>query len=152
MTAHFRPAALLPYLVLLPVGFAEPGRSPGLLVSSYLTVSPLPRPVAKRAESRAVCSLWHCPYRSHFSVNFDGGGSPAPRPLGSRLPSAARPSPAAFSARLLGRPRNPHPAATATFAPATNSNCMIKGYPRPPQAALNWRELPSLLRRLRTNM
>src|SRR5438132_14009451 len=34
---------LLPYLVLLPVGFAEPGRSPGLLVSSYLAVSPLPR-------------------------------------------------------------------------------------------------------------
>ena len=34
---------LLPYLVLLPVGFAEPGRSPGLLVSSYLAVSPLPQ-------------------------------------------------------------------------------------------------------------
>jgi len=27
---------------LLPMGFTEPGRSPGLLVSSYLTVSPLP--------------------------------------------------------------------------------------------------------------
>ena len=39
-----QPAALLPYLVLLPMGFAEPGRSPGLLVSSYLAVSPLPRP------------------------------------------------------------------------------------------------------------
>src|SRR5262249_34046836 len=38
-----RSAALPPYLVLLPVGFAEPGRSPGLLVSSYLAVSPLPR-------------------------------------------------------------------------------------------------------------
>ncbi len=37
-------SALLPYLVLLPVGFTEPGRSPALLVSSYLTVSPLPRP------------------------------------------------------------------------------------------------------------
>ena len=37
-------SALLPYLVLLPMGFAEPGRSPGLLVSSYLAVSPLPRP------------------------------------------------------------------------------------------------------------
>ena len=32
-----------PCLTLLPVGFTEPGRSPGLLVSSYLTVSPLPR-------------------------------------------------------------------------------------------------------------
>ena len=29
-------------LALLPMGFSEPGRSPGLLVSSYLTVSPLP--------------------------------------------------------------------------------------------------------------
>jgi len=27
---------------LLPMGFTEPSRSPGLLVSSYLTVSPLP--------------------------------------------------------------------------------------------------------------
>ena len=35
--------ALPPYLALLQVGFTEPGRSPGLLVSSYLTVSPLPR-------------------------------------------------------------------------------------------------------------
>ncbi len=32
-----------PCLTLLPVGFTEPSRSPGLLVSSYLTVSPLPR-------------------------------------------------------------------------------------------------------------
>src|SRR4051794_38099734 len=36
------PPALLLYLVLLPAGFTEPGRSPDLLVSSYLTVSPLP--------------------------------------------------------------------------------------------------------------
>jgi hypothetical protein len=33
-------------LVLLPVGFTEPSRSPGALVSSYLTVSPLPAPLA----------------------------------------------------------------------------------------------------------
>ena len=31
-----------PCLTLLPVGFTEPSRSPGLLVSSYLAVSPLP--------------------------------------------------------------------------------------------------------------
>jgi hypothetical protein len=37
-------STLLPYLVLLPVGFTEPRRSPAPLVSSYLTVSPLPRP------------------------------------------------------------------------------------------------------------
>ncbi len=33
-----------PFLVLLPVGFTEPPRSPAALVSSYLTVSPLPAP------------------------------------------------------------------------------------------------------------
>ena len=32
-----------PCLTLLPVGFTEPSRLPSLLVSSYLTVSPLPR-------------------------------------------------------------------------------------------------------------
>jgi len=43
---------LLPYLVLLPMGFAEPSRSPGLLVSSYLAVSPLPRPWCKKHRDR----------------------------------------------------------------------------------------------------
>ena len=32
-------------LALLQVGFTEPSRSPGMLVVSYTTVSPLPRPV-----------------------------------------------------------------------------------------------------------
>ena len=45
-------------LALLPMGFAEPDRSPGLLVSSYLTVSPLP---AGRTP-QAVCFLWHFPW------------------------------------------------------------------------------------------
>jgi len=40
------------------MGFAEPDRSPGLLVSSYLTVSPLP---AERTPP-AVCFLWHFPW------------------------------------------------------------------------------------------
>ena len=44
-----------PYLALLRVGFTEPVRSPGLLVRSYRTVSPLPR------LSGAVCFLWHFP-------------------------------------------------------------------------------------------
>src|SRR5947209_18516155 len=56
-----RASMLPPYLVLLPVGFTEPGRSPGLLVSSYLTVSPLPRPPFGKAVE-AVYFLWHCPY------------------------------------------------------------------------------------------
>jgi len=42
---------------LLRVGFTEPHRSPGTLVVSYTTVSPLP----DRRTGRAVCSLWHCP-------------------------------------------------------------------------------------------
>jgi len=37
-----RATPLLPYLALLRVGFTEPAWSPTLLVSSYLTVSPLP--------------------------------------------------------------------------------------------------------------
>ena len=45
-------------LTLLPMGFTEPDRSPGLLVSSYLTVSPLP---AGRTP-QAVCFLWHFPW------------------------------------------------------------------------------------------
>src|SRR5690606_2589390 len=59
-------------LALLRVGFAEPPRSPGVLVGSYPTVSPLPdvRP--------AVCSLWHFP-----------AGRPG-LPLATTLPCGAR--------------------------------------------------------------
>ncbi len=39
---------VFPYLVLHRVGFAELPRSPGELVRSYRTVSPLPRPRARR--------------------------------------------------------------------------------------------------------
>ena len=46
-------------LVLLPVGFTKPDRSPGPLVRSYRTVSPLPRPPC--GGRSAVCFLWHCP-------------------------------------------------------------------------------------------
>ena len=47
-------------MTLLRVGFTEPPRSPGVLVVSYTTVSPLPRSrTVARAE--AVCFLWHCP-------------------------------------------------------------------------------------------
>jgi len=45
---------------LLQVGFTEPAPSPGPLVRSYRTVSPLP---AARVTARplAVCSLLHFP-------------------------------------------------------------------------------------------
>ncbi len=42
-------------MTLLRVGFAEPHRSPGALVVSYTTVSPLP------IRRSAVCFLWHFP-------------------------------------------------------------------------------------------
>jgi len=42
---------------LLPMGFTKPDQSPGLLVSSYLTVSPLPTDKSLLA----VYFLWHFP-------------------------------------------------------------------------------------------
>jgi len=55
------PYQVAPYLVLLPMGFTEPSRSPGLLVSSYLTVSPLPQPKRLVDAAEAVYFLWHFP-------------------------------------------------------------------------------------------
>jgi len=49
--------SMLPYLVLLQVGFAKLSQSLGILVSSYLTISPLPLDVLG-----AVYFLWHFPY------------------------------------------------------------------------------------------
>ena len=48
-----RAIPLLPYSALLRVGFTEPKRSPAPLVSSYLTVSPLPQ--AFRPRRFAFC-------------------------------------------------------------------------------------------------
>src|SRR5439155_18031655 len=79
---------LLPlYAVLLRVGFTEPTPSPGSLVRSYRTVSPLP---AARVAARplAVCSLLHFPWAR------------APWELPSTLPCGVR--------TFLGpRPRQP---------------------------------------------
>jgi hypothetical protein len=47
------------FLALLRVGFAQPLRSPGALVVSYTTVSPLPAPGERRAVGGL--SLWHFP-------------------------------------------------------------------------------------------
>src|SRR6185437_4785688 len=41
-------------LALLQVGFTEPSRSPGMLVVSYTTVSPLPRPRRSHGARRFV--------------------------------------------------------------------------------------------------
>lgn len=61
-----RPQAL-PYLVLHRVGFTKLFRSPGKLVRSYRTVSPLPRLTAC-CQSGAVCSLLHFPSRCRDST------------------------------------------------------------------------------------
>src|SRR3954451_11877449 len=55
----------IPCSALLRVGFAKPPRSPGALVRSYRTVSPLPDPVGPGfpgdGRPSAVCFLWHFP-------------------------------------------------------------------------------------------
>src|SRR4051794_12167492 len=71
---------------LLRAGFAEPTRSPGPLVVSCTTVSPLPprglrwsrqaRPT--RTDEVAVCSLWHCP------AGCPGWELPTALPFGAR--------------------------------------------------------------------
>src|SRR3954452_5514660 len=71
---------------LLRAGFAEPTRSPGSLVVSCTTVSPLPprglrrsrqaRPT--RTDESAVCSLWHCP------AGCPGWVLPTALPFGAR--------------------------------------------------------------------
>ena len=58
LRTEVRSARLALCLALLQVGFTEPDRSPGLLVRSYRTVSPLPRGM----NHKAVCFLWHCPW------------------------------------------------------------------------------------------
>ena len=67
-----------PCLTLLPVGFTEPSRSPGLLVSSYLTVSPLPRG-PKPARRFAFCCT--------FPGLAAGGRYPSLRPAEPGLSS-----------------------------------------------------------------
>src|SRR5689334_22553242 len=56
---------LVPYSVLLRVGFTEPRESPPPLVRSYRTVSPLPR----TRGPEAVCFLLHFPWdRSRWGL------------------------------------------------------------------------------------
>jgi len=69
-------------LVLLQVGFAEPLPSPETLVSSYLTVSPLPRVLVER---EAVCFLLHFPW-NRFPWDF-----PSTLPCGARTFLALHP-------------------------------------------------------------
>ncbi len=72
--SSFRTNPRLPsYLVLLPVGFTKPSRSPDLLVSSYLTVSPLPAKAFADPRRRSIfCGTFPA---------LAGGGRYPPRKL-----------------------------------------------------------------------
>src|SRR5690625_4716305 len=59
-------------MALLRMGFAEPHRSPGVLVVSYTTLSPSPH------RSAAVCFLWH------FPAGHPGWALPTILPCGVR--------------------------------------------------------------------
>ena len=74
-----------PCLALLPVGFAEPLRSPATLVVSYTTVSPLPVPEGHR-RSALCCTVRRvsppgrypapCPVESGLSSMLEAPRSP----------------------------------------------------------------------------
>ena len=115
-----------PFLALLRVGFTEPPRSPGVLVGSYPTVSPLPSRYGP-----AVCFLWHCP-----------AGHPG-LPLATTLPCGVRtflgdgPEPVDATARST-RPSRPHPndaPAAPISTPARQGAPAISG---------RWRHQPAL--------
>ena len=49
---------MLPYLALLRMGFTKLSRSPGILVSSYLTFSPLPEPACTGTRRFVFCGTF----------------------------------------------------------------------------------------------
>ena len=106
-----RPASCL---TLHLVGFAEPSRSPGLLVSSYLAVSPLPD------NSRGIAPASNRSRRFTFCCTFPGlaagGRYPSPCPavpgLSSRPTAGIAEAPPPTPRRLkstLRSPRRPYP-------------------------------------------
>src|SRR3954454_19360373 len=72
--SNARARSELLFLTLLQVGFTKPFRSPGTLVVSYTTVSPLPT----YRSAPAVCSLWH------FPAGHPGWVLPTTSPCGAR--------------------------------------------------------------------
>ena len=110
---------------LLRVGFTEPPRSPGMLVVSYTTVSPLP-PIRGPA---AVCFLWHCPAaraglrlattlpcgaRTFLGVRPPGNLAVRPDDAAARLP---RPRPMVAVAVQTARRRRMRAAASRSARP-----------------------------------
>src|SRR5437764_186096 len=120
-TREHRAGHPAPCLALLRVGFAEPGRSPGPLVSSYLTVSPLPPENRRRS---VLCgtfrgsprlgvtqhpALWSPDFPRGASAKGASRGRPARPPLHNQS-IGPRPLPSATSAR-------PSPSTSVTTAP-----------------------------------
>ncbi len=89
------------FLTLLRVGFTEPVRSPGPLVVSYTTVSPLP------FRGTAVCSLWH------FPAGHPGWLLATTLPCGARTFLGAPPVPGRCDA--VARPAHPWASVTARW-------------------------------------
>ena len=92
-------------LALLPVGFTEPSRSPGMLVVSYTTVSPLP--ALRRGRSR-----WRSVLCRTVPRVAPGGRYPPPFPAESgpssvRRVSTQRGRPAGLSRRTQATQRLP---------------------------------------------
>ncbi len=77
-------------LALLRVGFAEPDRSPGLLVRSYRTVSPLPHRSLRASELAGATSMRRFIFCGTFPDLATGGSYPPPCPLKPGLSSANR--------------------------------------------------------------
>ena len=101
--AHARSELL--FLTLLRVGFTEPPRSPGALVVSYTTVSPLP----SCRSGTAVCFLWHCP------AGHPGWALPTTLPCGART-------------FLGGSPRRGRPAGSSVSSLGlVSSRCRVSG-------------------------
>src|SRR3954451_11666730 len=91
--SNARARSELLFLTLLQVGFTKPFRSPGTLVVSYTTVSPLPT----YRSAPAVCSLWH------FPAGHPGWELPTTSPCGARTFLDATPR----GADAVARPAHP---------------------------------------------
>ena len=73
---------LLPlYAVLLRTGFGEPMPSPAPLVSSYLTVSPLPAAAGRQPKPAPHAARWRFAFCSTFRGLTPPGGYPASCPM-----------------------------------------------------------------------
>ena len=79
-----------PCLVLLPVGFTKPNRSPGPLVRSYRTVSPLPHRRFLEASFETHIDDRRFAFCGTVPVLADGGRYPPPCPVKPGLSSTTR--------------------------------------------------------------